>query len=903
MIKLPFDTGYLLPESRRQRFVKLNVFIAVLILLGFGVCFASLSFLYWKTANQRLIRFINKKSHETPICSKIPDKEKFNCFPDGLVTESECIKRGCCYKPVAEPNKSPNGLPALGTPYCFYPVNYDGYSVINVTQDNQKITIRLQRTTSSGFPRDIKNLLLILTFIDDSTLRIKITDPNNARFEPSIPIYQKPKKLYKPHYIVSVDSKKGVLSIIRKSSGIVVFKTNLSRLVYSDQFLQLSSYLPSSYIYGIGEHYGPFLRSVNWTKLTLFNSDLSPIPNHSLYGSQPFYLSLEPSGKATGVFLLNSNAMDVILQPTPAITFQPIGGILDFFIMLGSTPEEVVQLYTGIIGKPFLPPYWSLGFQLCRWGYGTLNKTRETTERNIQAGIPLDVQWNDIDFMDKFEDFTYDKTNFKGLPEFVKDLHNKGMHYVFMTDPGISNAEKPGTYPPYDDGVKDNIFIKNADGTILNGKVWNYGNTVYPDFSHPSAASYWTKQFKKFYNEVQFDGVWIDMNEPSNFVNGSLNDCPASSLEDPPYLPTNVPLRYKTVCMTAKHYNTVHYNEHNLYGYREAVATNQALREVRGKRPFIISRASFAGQGVYSGHWSGDIFSTWEDMRYTIPSLLNFNLYGMPMIGSDICGFNGNASLELCARWHALGAFYPFSRNHNTVGTTEQDPAALGVFVLAAAKRTLLKRYLLLPYLYTLFYRSHVFGNTVVRPLFFEYPHDVNTYNIDEQFLWGPAVLLIPAVYPGAKNVSSYLPQGVWYYGNGSAFISFGGKLAQPSAIDDIVAMFRGGYIIPTQFQAQTTTVSRQQNFMLLVYLDENEEASGELYWDDGDSLDSYENGKYNLFQFKASKNGLNSTVSKKGYETQMIFDAIQLTGIKSDLQKVTVNGVECKNDSPPVKK
>jgi len=163
-----------------------------------------------------------------------------------------------------------------------------------------------------------------------------------------------------------------------------------------------------------------------------------------------------------------------------------------------------------VFGKTFMPPYWSLGFHLCRYGYDSLNKTIETMNRTIRAGIPLDVQWNDIDYMDGYKDFTYDKVNFRGLPEFVNDLHAKGMHYVLMIDPGLSNSEQ--SYIPYDEGLDDDIFVKNANGSIFVGKVWTSGTTVYPDFSHPLAVSFWTRQFERLYDDIKFDGVWIDMN-------------------------------------------------------------------------------------------------------------------------------------------------------------------------------------------------------------------------------------------------------------------------------------------------------------------------------------------------------------------------------------------------------
>ncbi|KAG8182551.1 hypothetical protein JTE90_002085 [Oedothorax gibbosus] len=875
-------------SDRPRRSSRPSLTLVALILF----CFLSIA-LWHNTKHSFLIRFVWDEC-DSPNCDGIPDLEKFDCYPEGSVDKDKCQQRGCCFK--SNGGREVEDFPPLNVPYCYYPSNYNGYTVSQTVQlDGRQITASLKRVTPSGYPDDVKNLKLVITFIDDGNLRIKITDADASRWEVPIPINKGLRKLEKPLYDVNLDSKTGQLSIKRKSSGTVIFKTDLSRLVYLNQFLQLSSYLPSSHFYGIGETYGSFHRNVNWTRFTLLNSDRSPTPNYPLYGSQPFYLSLEKDGNAHGVFLFNSNPMDVILQPTPAVTFRPIGGILDFFIMLGPSPANVVQQFTELVGRTFMPPYWSLGFHLCRFGYHTLNKTRETLERNIVAGIPIDVQWNDIDYMDQYKDFTYDKVNFAGLPEFVDDLHNRGMHYVIMTDPGISGSEKPGTYQPYEDAVKQDLLIKNPNGTIFEGKVWTDGVTVFPDFSHPNATSYWTKQFSDLYKDVKYDGVWIDMNELSNFWDGGEDGCMESSYEDPVYLPGGkLPLRRKTVCMTAKHYKTIHYNEHNLVGYREATATNQALKTIRKKRPFIISRASFSGQGAQSGHWSGDVFSNWEDMRYTIPSLLNFNLYGISMIGSDICGFNDNTTVPLCARWQALGAFYPFARNHNERVTIEQDPVAMGPVVVEATRKSLETRYVLLPYLYTLFYRSHVFGDTVIRPLMFEYPMDTNTYTIDEQFLWGPGLMIVPALYPNVTEVQAYFPKGVWYDIFGRPINSIGEKVNISLDITDIGVYMRGGYLLPGQMNAQTTTESRKQPFMLFGGLDENNEAKGELYWDDGDSIDIHETKQYTIIEFSANQNSLNTSVVHGGSTETMNLGEIKLIGLLKAPTEVSVNGQKC---------
>ncbi|GFQ91347.1 lysosomal alpha-glucosidase [Trichonephila clavata] len=893
MKKHEYDLFYLIRDQKRKN--KPSV-LGLFLLMGFILCF-----LAFATRSNRFSIVLFNVSTETeseysPVCAGISDLDKFDCHPDDNVSEQSCLQRGCCY----QAKNIKNTAVPLNVPYCYYPSNYNGYSIGNIVQDGRQITADLKRSTSSGFPNDVLSLHLIITFIDDSILRIKIIDPNTKRYEVPIPINDALKELYGPNYNVKIDSKNGNLLITRKVNGVVIFRTNLSQLVYSDQFLQLSSYLPSPYIYGIGEHYGSFLRSVNWTKFTVFNSDKEPEPNYPLYGSQPFYLSLEEDGKANGVFLFNSNAMDVILQPTPAITFRPIGGVLDLFIMLGPYPDSVIQQYTDIVGRPSMPPFWGLGFHLCRYGYDTLNNTKETLQRNLDAGIPLDVQWNDIDYMDKLKDFTYDKDKFAGLPEFVKDLHNKGMHYVIMTDPGISASEKPGTYPPFDDGVKDDIFLKNPNGSLFLAKVWTDGGTVFPDFSHPNASSYWLKQLANFHAEVEYDGLWIDMNEPSNVIDGGLDGCIKSSFEDPPYLPNSpVTLHHRTACMTSKHYSTIHYNEHNLMGYREAAASNQAMKSIRQKRPFVISRATFSGQGVHSGHWSGDISSTWEDMRYTIPSMLSFNLYGIPFVGSDICGFNFNTSVTLCARWQSLGAFYPFSRNHNDASAMDQDPVTLGPIVVNATIKSLSIRYLLLPYLYTLFARSHRFGETVARPLFFEFQWDKNTYSIDEQFMWGSGLMITPVLYPDSTSVNVYFPKGLWYSVDGKLTNSSGEKILVDVPLTDVFIAIRGGNVLPAKFFSLNTAASRLQPFMLIVALDENLRATGELYWDDGDSLDTFEEKRFSLVEFYVYNNTLTSALTYGGYDGPMNVTGILILGLSKGPSEVSVNGLNCITQPP----
>lgn len=160
-------------------------------------------------------------------------------------------------------------------------------------------------------------------------------------------------------------------------------------MVYTDRFIQISSNLPSQIVYGLGEHKGSLRRSMNFSRFTFYNEDRAPAYDARLYGTHPLYINIENDGNANGMWLLNSNAMDIILQPTPAITYRPVGGILDFFLFLGPTPAEVVKQYQHIVGRPKMVPYWGLGYHLCRFGYKSTEHTREILRKNLDAGVKI----------------------------------------------------------------------------------------------------------------------------------------------------------------------------------------------------------------------------------------------------------------------------------------------------------------------------------------------------------------------------------------------------------------------------------------------------------------------------------------------------------------------------------
>uniref|UniRef100_A0A8C2U6M7 alpha-glucosidase n=1 Tax=Coturnix japonica TaxID=93934 RepID=A0A8C2U6M7_COTJA len=729
-------------------------------------------------------------------CPNILTVERIDCIPDQTATKSVCDLRGCCWSPQSD----------TSVPWCFFPKNH-GYKVDGSTRSTQTgFEATLTRLSSpSLFGKDINTVLLTGEYQTANRFRFKITDPATQRFEvphEHVGPFNGP-AASNLNYRVEVRSNPFGIVVTRVSNGKVLFDTTIGPLQYSDQFLQLSIKLPSSNIYGVGEHvHKQYRHDLNWKTWPLFSRDVGPSEQmHNLYGVQTFFMCLEDSsGASFGVFLMNSNAM---VQPAPAVTYRTIGGILDFYVLLGNSPEQVVQEYLQFVGLPMMPSYWSLGFQLSRWNYGSLDEVKAVVERNRLIELPYDAQITDIDYMEEKKDFTYDKVLFSDLPNFASYMHQKNQKYIIILVSNsfcLVNSRK--------------VWVNESDGvTTLVGEVWP-GEAVFPDFTNPECTSWWVEECEKFHGVVAYDGIWIDMNEVSNFVQGSNKGCQQNDLNYPPFTPNIVDklMFSKTLCMDAVQKWGKHYDVHSLYGYSMAIATRQAIETVfPGKRSFLLSRSTFVGSGKHTGHWLGDNAATWEQLRWAIPGMLEFSLFGFPYIGADICGFVFDTTEELCRRWMQVGAFYPFSRNHNAEGYIPQDPAVFGAdsVLVQTSKHYLTIRYTLLPYLYTLFYRAHTRGDTVVRPVLHEFYTDEGTWGIDRQFLWGPGLLISAVIDQGVDVIDAYIPDAVWYEYETGARISERKQWTRMYLPADKLGLhLRGGYIYPIQQPATTTVES-----------------------------------------------------------------------------------------------
>lgn len=830
--------------------------------------------------------------------------DRIACFPliDSELDEQFCTDHGCKWDARGKNVK------------CFINREKYGYEVINTTKTDTGFSVELGwRGVSSGFYSDNHQYATFeVTFYSDEMLRFSIfpTGSNLENLQPPVPLnLPKPKAETKKYEVVFNQTRKNPFEfqIVRSSTQTILLDTSIGGVTVADQFLMITYKLASAYLYGIGENtHKSFVHDMNYKMWPIFARDQPPGDGEmNLYGSHPFYMVSEEDGSSHGVFLFNSHAIDVTTLPAPALTFRTIGGALDFFIFLGPQPEDVVKQYTQLIGRPMIPPYYGLGFQLCKYGYQSVDEIKEVVNRTKQAKIPQDIQYADIDYMDYNADFTFGE-NFTQLPDYVSEADKSGLRFILILD-HVINTEKEN-YDTHTLALEHDVYMKWSNETlkpngnctvsphdcqslhdIMLGYLWPDGKIAIPNFFKNETKEWWKNEMAKFYNKVKFSGIWLDMNEPSNFDTNMEKPfnwpdgkeswnlfCPKNKWDDPPYVPLSAKhtasgrLSDKTFCMVGKmgqNEEKLHYELHNVFGWSETVATHSILEEVTKKRTLIISRSTFASSGKYAGHWLGDNTARWEDMHSSIIGLMEFNMFGIPYVGADICGFMGNTTDALCQRWMELGAFYPFSRNHNSIGLMDQDPASLSESVQNASRKALNIRYKLLPYLYTLFYKSHTDGNTVVRPLYHEFPMDFEAKKIDKQFLWGPALLISPVLVENEVELEAYMPNATWYdyYTEEKVPESSIGHTKIYTPLDKINLHIRGGNILPTQ-EGDTpplnTRESRKQPFGLIVALDENKSADGSLFWDDGESIDTITNGQYSLLRYEFSINELKQSAS-----------------------------------------
>ncbi|KAJ4729084.1 Alpha-glucosidase [Melia azedarach] len=509
----------------------------------------------------------------------------------------------------------------------------------------------------------------------------------------------------------------------------------------------------------------------------------------SLYQSHPWVLAVLANGEALGVLADTTRRCEIDLRKEstmkfispcsyPVITFGPL-----------ASPTAVLVSLSHAIGTVFMPPKWSLGYHQCRWSYASDKRVLEICRTFRKKGIPCDVIWMDIDYMDGFRCFTFDKERFPDPKSLVKDLHLNGIKAIWMLDPGIKHEDG---YFVYDSGSKLDVWIQKADGMPFVGEVWP-GPCVFPDYTHSKVRSWWASLVKDF-TANGVDGIWNDMNEPAVFksVTKTMPESNIHRGDDE-----------LGGCQNHSHY-------HNVYGMLMARSTYEGMKLAdKDKRPFVLTRAGFTGSQRYAATWTGDNLSNWEHLHMSISMVLQLGLSGQPLSGPDI-----------------------------ETDTIDHEPWSFGEECEEVCRLALKRRYRLLPHIYTLFYLSHTTGTLVATPTFFADPEDLTLRTVENSFLLGPVLVCASTVPDQRSDKLQYvLPKGIW--------LNFDFDDSHP---DLPVLYLQGGSILSLGPPHQHVGESKpSDDLTLLVALDENGKAKGVLFEDDGDGYGFTEGQKRRL--------------------------------------------------------
>jgi alpha-glucosidase len=639
---------------------------------------------------------------------------------------------------------------------------------------------------------------------------------------------------------VSVDPATLSLTITDTSGRVIVADSN-SPISFDAKAFTLRKVLPSGeHIFGLGDKTGGTLDRrgksyVDWnTDAYAFDSSTDPI-----YKSIPFFISVGGTGGSYGILLDNSwRAFFDFGHATPnSLTMGAPGGPIDYYIIAGPALRDVVRRYSDLTGKAPLPPQWALGYQQSRYSYMSADELREIAGTLRRDRIPTDVLWLDIDYQDRNRPFTLNEKAFPDLKGLTVALGRTGIKLVTITDLHIAAAPHQG-YAPYDTGIGGNHFVHNSDGSVYVGKVWP-GPSVFPDFTDAKTRAWWGTNFVSLLN-AGVAGFWNDMNEPSVFNEMGT-------------MPLDVVHSINSDDFTPRHAS--HAEVHNVFGMENTRATYEGVKTLRpNERPFVMTRASYAGGQRYSVTWTGDNSSTWDHLRLMVHQLINLGLSGFSYAGADVGGFTGGPSAALLTRWFEVAAFTPIFRDHSEKDKPRAEPWVDGPEHLAIRRRFVEERYRLMPYLYALADLNARTGDPLMRPVFYDYP-DAARASCDQSmaFTLGSGLLIAPP--PKMESPQAYdvcLPGGGWYdYWTGrtvaQTITSPGGNdgathISETPALDRMPVFVRAGTILARQPLVQSTSETPAGPLQLDVY--PGPDCGGTIYLDDGHST-RFEKGEY----------------------------------------------------------
>ncbi len=505
---------------------------------------------------------------------------------------------------------------------------------------------------------------------------------------------------------------------------------------------------------------------------------------------------------------------------------------LRLYIVEGGSAYSVVKEFLGIIGRSFLPPLWAFGYGQSRWGYKTARDISRVAAKHREAGIPLDYICLDIDYMDRYIDFTVHKRRFPKMAAYVKMMLEQGLHLVPIVDAGIK--VEPGN-AVYEEGVEKGCFCKNQDGRDFQAEVWP-GMTHFPDFMRETVRAWFGSQYR-FYTELGLEGFWNDMNEPAIFSTESRKkNAPPDAERGDPDQPGRHIADYKDFFHRLDDGRRIsNYKVHNVYGAMMTKASGEGLEKLLDKRYLLFSRSSYIGAHRYGGIWTGDNESSWRMLRQNVYHMPSLNMCGFLYSGADTGGFGGNTSRELLLRWLAFSVFTPLMRNHSAIGTRKQE--CYRFRGTEDFQSIISLRYRLLPYLYSEYMKAALRQDMLIRPLAFDYPDDEKARRIEDQLMVGEGIMVAPILEKGVKGRIVYLPEPmteVRYSGGSFTCMDVGaGERTAMAPLNTVVFYIRRGKLVPVGKAVSNTAEMDLLDVELL-----GSGTSYEQYVDDGSAKD-----------------------------------------------------------------
>lgn len=526
----------------------------------------------------------------------------------------------------------------------------------------------------------------------------------------------------------------------------------------------------SDIIYGMGES----VRGIN-KRGFVYRSFCSDDPNHdedkaSLYGAHNFFI-VDRGHEVNGFFIDTPAAVSFDMGFTDPGLIEITLDFPDAYVyeITGKDCGEVTARFRKLIGTPYIPPFWGFGLGQSRWSYENEDRVRSVVKGYREAGIPLDMVYLDIDYMEDYKDFTISEERFPEFENFVKEMKEEGIRLIPIIDAGVKI--EPG-YDVYEEGLAGGFFCRKEDGEELVSAVWP-GKTHFPDFLNPGARRWFGLKYKTLLDKG-IEGFWNDMNEPAIFYTEDKLKEVFDEIDE--FKGKNIGINeyfafqdlVKSVSNNMEDYRRFYHNYegktinhervHNLYGANMTRAAADAFKELApGKKILMFSRASYIGAHRYGGIWTGDNKSWWGHLLLNIQQLPGLNMSGFLYSGADTCGFGANCSRDLALRWFAVSLFTPLMRNHSAMGTRNQEAYVWGN--PDDFKNLVELRYAIVPYIYSEFMKAVQNDGMLFTPLAWEYREDMRAREIEDELLVGESIMIAPVYKQNATGRYVYLPE------------------------------------------------------------------------------------------------------------------------------------------------